>query len=195
MKTHSILIDGLRKNQEQGLTTAYRQYNKKLLLFAMRYLKNREIAEEIVSDTFVKMWRNRLSFDTDEKLQAFLYICTKNACLNHLRKPALLDPLEIIENTDFALSKDVDAYTKIIHAELIMMINEEVARLSTRQREVFEMSFFEGLTVEEISKRLAVSVDVVYANRSRALAILRNQLKLKNSLFISTLFCALVAQQ
>lgn len=187
MHNASLLIDGLHKNKEQSLIATYRLYNRKLLLFATRYVKVREAAEEIVADSFIKMWKNRHFFSNEEKLQAFLYICTKNACLNYLRKPVLEDPLESILNTEFDLAQDIDIYTKMVHAELMAAIYQEVEKLSERQREVFRMSFLEGLTVEEISRRLGVSADVVYSNRSRALAILRAHFKLKNSALISAL--------
>ncbi|ERJ58833.1 RNA polymerase sigma-70 factor [Sphingobacterium paucimobilis] len=187
MHSPSLLIDGLHKNKEQSLIAVYRLYNRKLLLFAMRYVKVREAAEEIVADSFIKMWNNRHLFSDEEKLKAFLYICTKNACLNYLRKPVLEDPLESILNTEFDLAQDVDVYTKMVHAELMAAIYKEVEKLSERQRKVFHMSFLEGLTVEEISQRLGVSTDVVYANRSRALAILRTHFKLHNSALLSAL--------
>lgn len=186
MKEFSILIDGLHKDNENSLISIHRLFNRKLLLFAKRYVKNLEVAEELVSDSFVKMWNNRYSFHTEEKLKAFLYICTKNACLNHLRHPNVSESLDVILNTEFDLSDEIDVYTKMIHSELIIEINKQVLNLSHRQQEVFNMTFFEGLSTNEIADKLNISLDVVYANRSRAIAILRNRFKMSDYNYV---FC------
>lgn len=181
--SHSLLINNLRNGKEEGLKAAYRLYKRPLLYFSLQFV-DRETAEEIVADTFIKVWDLKEQFNDTNRLKAFLYISTKNACLNHLRRPESKRTTETLEGWENALYEDAEIYTKIIKTELLQLIYDEVARLPDKQREVFEMTFLQDMTVEEISKKLKISPTAVYINRSRALAFLRSSANLKDSPFL-----------
>lgn len=167
------LLEDLREGQEQGLKAVFDQYNQPLFFFALQFVHNRAIAEEIVADAFIKVWERKDRFESENKLKAFLYIAVKNACLNHLRKPAV----EI--NTDFdneftqLIDEDTNVLYKIIKAELIKTISDELNNLPEKQRIVFKLSYFDDLDATEISQKLGMSLSAVYTNKSRALAALR----------------------
>jgi len=180
---HSQLIDNLRKGKEEGLTAIYRLYKRSLLYFSSQFV-DRETAEEIVSDTFVKVWRLRADFDSMQKLKAFLYISTKNACLNHLRRPQAKWNIEEIERWKEDLFEDAEVFVKIVQTELLEQIYKEVGRLSVKQREVFNMTYLEDMTVEEIGKKLKISPAAVYVHRSRMIALLRSSLKIKDAFYL-----------
>ena len=57
-----------------------------LLLFAIGFIRNKQIAEEIVSDVYVKIWEKRSSLHQIKNLKSYLFISVKNGCLSHLRK-------------------------------------------------------------------------------------------------------------
>ncbi len=180
---HSQLIDNLRRGEEKGLTAIYGLYKHALLYFSSQFV-DRETAEEIVSDTFVKVWRLREDFDTMQKLKAFLYISAKNACFNHLRRPQAKWYAEEIEGWEEMLFEDAEVFTRIVQAELLEQIYEEVSKLPRKQREVFNMTYLEDMTVEEIGEKLAISPTAVYIHRSRAMALLRNSIRIKNLLYL-----------
>ncbi|MGK6350158.1 RNA polymerase sigma factor [Parapedobacter sp. DT-150] len=184
---NSVLIHDLQQGREEGLTAAYRLYNRSLMYFAMQYVKTREAAEEIVADTFIKVWKLRTRFESLDKLRAFLYISTKNACLNHLRTPGTSVVLDPIEEAEYLLSEDTDAFTRMVRTELLKTIFEEASMLPAKQRDVFNLTYLEDLTAEEISEKLNMSTAAVYINRSRAVAALRNSLRLKDSLYLLAL--------
>src|SRR5690606_27892570 len=177
-------INNLQQGKEEGLTAIYRQYKRPLLYFTLQFV-DRETAEETVSDTFVKVWKLRKHFHTMEKLKAFLYISTKNACLNHLRRPQTKWNIEDIETWHEELSEDPEVYSKIVQTELLKQIYEEVDKLPQNHRDVFNMTYLEDMTVEEISKKLKISPTAVYTYRSRAIALLRNSRKIKDSLYLA----------
>lgn len=180
---YSQLIDNLRSGKEEALSAIYRLYTRSLLYFSSQFV-DRETAEEIVSDTFVKVWRLRKDFDNMQKLKAFLYISAKNACLNHLRRPQSKWDIEEIESWNEALSADADVFTRIVQTELLEQIYQEVAKLPQKQRDVFNMTYLEDMTVEEIGKKLKISPAAVYIHRSRVIALLRSSIKIKDSLYL-----------
>jgi len=179
---HSILINNLRNGKEEGLTAVYRLYKRSLLYFASQFV-DRETAEEIVSDTFIKVWKQREQFHHLNSLRAFLYVSAKNACLNHLRRPQIKLTVESVDDYENLLYEDAVIHTKIVETELLKLIYEEAAKLPQKQREVFNMTYLEGMTVEEISKKLQMSPTAVYINRSRAMALLRRSTKIKDILY------------
>lgn len=181
------MINNLKLGREEGLTAIYKQYKRALLHFSLQFV-DRETAEEIVSDTFIKVWSLREDFHSNEKLKAFLYISTKNACLNHLRRPQTKWILEDVNSWDDILFEEPEVYRKILQTELIKQIYEELSNLPEKQREVFRMTYLEDKTVEEISQTLNISPNAVYIYRSRALAWLKNSSSLKDSFYFILLF-------
>lgn len=177
------MINSLKLGREEGLTAIYREYKHALLYFSLQFV-DRETAEEIVSDSFIKVWKLREHFHSEEKLKAFLYISTKNACLNHLRKPQSKWQLEDMNAWNESLFEEPEIYSKILQTELLKQIYAEVSKLPEKQRDVFRMTYLEDMTVDEISKRMNISPNAVYIYRSRAIAWLKNSSKLKDSFYL-----------
>lgn len=188
----NVLIGYLNSGNEVGLTGIYRLYYKPLLYFVRSYVNSYQLSEEIVSDVFVKLWERRENFPSLDRVKAFLYISAKNTCLNSLRKSRLVTSIEEIEDYDQILAEDSDAFIKIVRGELLNSIIEEVQRLPAKQREIFTMTFWEDMSIEQISQQLEMNPSAVYTNRSRALAALRVKFDVKNSLMFWVLIWGLL---
>lgn len=188
----NVLIGYLNSGNEVGLTGIYRLYYKPLLYFVQSYVNSFQLSEEIVSDVFVKLWERRENFSSLDRVKAFLYISAKNTCLNNLRKNRLVTSIEEIEDYDQILAEDSDAFVKIVRGELLNSIIEEVQRLPAKQREIFTMTFWEDMSIEQISQQLEMNPSAVYTNRSRALAALRVKFDVKNSLMFWVLIWGLL---
>ncbi|WP_262248498.1 RNA polymerase sigma factor [Parapedobacter soli] len=162
----------------QQLDALFKQYHRSLLYFAKSMVRDQETAEELVADSFVKLWQRRDAFENGNKVKAFLYIATKNACLNHLKSAHARQAFEG-DSLDVLQSVDPDSYAQIVRAELMQQIHDEVMKLSEKQREVFRLTFFEELDTHEIAERLGMTPTAIFANRSRAIEALRNIFKNK----------------
>ncbi len=186
----AVFINDLRSGLKEGLMEAYRLYRGPLLFFVIRYVGNRETAEDIVADVFVKAWTARDTFHRVDNLRAYLYVAAKNASLNYLRRPQVVSLEDVpadIEETLF----DEDILSNIVRTELVKSILEEVDKLPLRQREVFRYIFIEDLSVKEISEKLHLSANSIYTNRSRAIATLRELLIKKGVVVTLSLLQAL----
>lgn len=149
-----------------------------LRYFAYGFLRDKALAEEIVSDAFVKLWTGRDKLHTESSVQAFLYISTKNACLderNRLRNRTIHDN-SLLEELE---SPSEDTLTRMIQVELIKLIIAEVDHLPLQQSKVFKLTYFEQMKTEEISKELGISASSVYFARSKALSSLKKMLGFK----------------
>lgn len=179
----SALICG----QEDGLKHYMKLYGTSLRYFAFRIVKDKLLAEEIVSDSFVKLWLGRNKIKSESSIKAFLYISTKNLCLDHVN---LIKNKVIHENDETLnelLSPSEDMLTKMIQMELIKLIVEEVDKMPKQQAKIFKLSYFEQKETEEIIDELGVSASSIYFARSKAIASLKKAFGFKRNLNIQEL--------
>lgn len=178
------LIESLKGDSQTGFVTIYHRLNKQVFFFILRYIKETDLAEEILADVFVKVWDRRMDFHAMESLRAFVYIAAKNASLNAIRSQRAKGVQEPISEYENLLTDDRDAFSMMIHAELIHAIFSEVEKLPLKQKQVFNLTYVEDKTVDEIAAELEMSPTSVYTNRSRAISTIRHLLKAKNSLML-----------
>lgn len=170
------LLNEFLKGDVAAFTKIVKMYNRPLRYFAWTMVKNREAAEEIANDGFFKLWQSRRNFDTLAAVKSFLYVVTRNACLNHVQS-ARYRYQEGMMETEQLLSSDPDIETRLIELELLDTIYHEIEKLPSKQREVFRLTFLEGLKVEEISEKLGITVNAVYLNKSLAIKSLQQVFK------------------
>lgn len=174
--TDLSVIEQFRQGDESALSQLFDLYNRRLLYFARGMVGSQEVAEEIVSDSFVNLWKIRVNFETTDSIKAFLYIATKRACLNHVKSAHARQQFNDA-GLEELLSRDPDTYARIVRAELMEAIHREVMRLPEKQRDVFRLTYFDELDTDEICSRLNMSANAVFANRSRAVETLRKLFK------------------
>ncbi|MCT1524890.1 RNA polymerase sigma factor [Sphingobacterium hotanense] len=176
----SQYLEKLQLGDELGLRYFMSQYAEQLFVFANRITKNREAAEEIVSESFCKLWFNRANASSLQAIKSFLFLITRNACYDHVgsafRKTVDLgDELlwDKIENR-------TDVLTDIIYSELIEQIILELDKLPKYQAEVFRMTYLEGMDTNEICSTLGTTANNIYFARSKAMAALKLVFKKKD---------------
>lgn len=171
--------DMLRLGQEEGLRYCITKFGSALRFFAYKIIKNKESAEDIVSESFVKLWNNREKANSIQSIKVFLYLITRNACYDYLgaqyQQRTVLTEESILEDVE----DNFDILSKITYNELVYLISKEVEKLPSRQGEVFRMAYIEGLETEEICDNLNISSSNVYFTKSKALANIRKFLKFK----------------
>lgn len=161
----------------------YRYYSRPLQHFAFSYVHDRGAAEEIVSDSMLKLWNNRERIHTEQQIKAFLYIATRNACIDRIRSSRILPMMDLPDEVNNLQAQDPEVYNRMLYAELLQQIEEAVEKLPSSQQAVFRKSFLEGKTTDEIAEETGMSESSIFAQKSKALATLRKLLK-HNVLFL-----------
>lgn len=121
-------------------------------------------SEEILADVFIKVWANRKILPTVNNLSRYLYISTKNACLNYLDSKEYKHtnnkiPLgEVGENIPYVFA---DQESKLINSELLIKINQAINALPPKCRLIFRLVKEEGMKYTEVSRLLEVSPKTV----------------------------------
>lgn len=167
------LMQDFRAGSEIAFHHVMKQHVRPLTYHAFRLCGDKEVAEEIVLDTFVKLWRNRDNFAAETNIKAFLYITTRNACRDYIRSAHYRAAANFTELDHDLIREDTDPLTHLIHAELIQSLVEEIDRLPERQGEVFRLTYIEGLTTEEICARLNITPNAVFLAKKKATEAIR----------------------
>ncbi len=180
----AVDIEQFNAGDRKAFDGVYRYYSRPLQHFASSYVQNLGVAEELVSDCMLKLWNNREHIKSEGQIKAFLYIATKNACIDSIRSRRMA-PMEAMPNDDdYAFtSQEPDVYNRILYAELLQQVEEAVDTLPPAQQAVFRMSFLEGKTTEEIAAETGMTQSSIFSQKSKAVATLRKLLS-HNLLFL-----------
>ena len=189
MKNREInreLILRLKNGDMGAFDTIYNKYCKRLYGFVIRYVKQDEDAEEIVQEVFVKIWENRNKIDIYSSFESFLFTITYNAAINLIRKrineKKYLEHLKSIQEVNSPIELSDEIQFKELNEKIESLLNE----LTPRQKEIFQLSRGEGLTHDEIAKKLNISSNTVKNHLVSALKYLKSNLD--NGLMINVLF-------
>jgi len=132
-----------------------------LFMFAMSFLRKREVAEEIVSDVFVKTWENRTELEKIKNLKAYLFVSVKNACLSQLRKDKKDKIVSINGMEDFWFIPVESTENEYISKESIEHINKAIDKLPPKCKLAFTLAKINGMKYREIAEIMNVSEKTV----------------------------------
>ncbi len=172
-------VIGLQQGKESSLCYFMDQYSHALHFYAFKIIKDRDIAREIVSESFCKLWEKKENFHAEESIKSFLYLVTRNECLDHLKlkRNQLRHDEEWLVDLE---SGEENILSKIIYTELIELIVKEIEKLPNQQGKIIQLSVLEGKDTAEICEELGTTASNVYFSRSKALSTLKKVFKHKN---------------
>lgn len=172
LEIYQAIIRGDQKAFEMIFKTLYQP----LCQYAYSFLNDRNEAEEVVQNTFIKMWEKRTELSVQRSLKAYLYTMVRNGSLNRLKhervkKIHAAQQLAVVEIARELVDEKVQAH------DLESKIFEAMQALPEQCRLVFQLSRFEELKYQEIADQLQISVKTVENQMGKALKLMREQLK------------------
>lgn len=166
-----LLIFGLQNNDPHAYRELYTRYAPKLQAFATRFRMSREEADEIVQETFIRIWLHRHKIDADSAFSAYLITIARNLIYNQIRKTAFR------EDYKKDLMREKAGLEMPADSELKNLINKAVLSLPEKCRLIFRKSRFEGYTNAQIAEELRISKSTVENQLNKALKIIRKELE------------------
>lgn len=186
--TEPEIIDGLKDDDRWVFDRVFEDYFPPVQYFATRLIGDAEEARDIVIRTFQTMWRLKSNFASLNNIKAFLYITTRNNCLNYLQYRQRQEAgRKAYEARLMEAGSDKSAELCMIEAELLQLIHQKIEVLPKKCKEIFKLTYFEGMKAGEIAKLLHISTSTVTTQRSIAIKYLREVLSQEEFL----LFCLL----
>ena len=178
----------LKKGDVIAFDKIYELYSKRLYGFVLRYVKQKEDAEGIVQEVFIKIWETRNKIDIYSSFDSFIFTIAYNTTINLLRKRIsehkYQDRLKSVQQITEADEIIDEIYFNEINTQLQLLLD----KLTPRQKEIFQLSRVEGLTHEEIAKKLNISVNTVKNHMVSTLAFIKSHIDkglIANFLFVS----------
>lgn len=148
---------------------------KALCYFAWEMVNDTDLAEDLVQDAYVSFLKNKHVISGDEQaIKSFLYSSVRNAVYNLNRKAKTIR--KYLQRQDFSDIDDIDYEHRIIRAEFMSAIYLIVADLPGACQQIFKLSYLEGLSNQEISAQLGLSINTIKTQKQRALRVLKHKL-------------------
>ncbi len=170
------LVKALKNGDKVAFEKIFRIYHKQLYFFCYSFLNQKEDAENITQDVFVKLWIKRATLDSEKSFSGLLFTMTKNLALNHIRT-TIHQQLFVNQLLDNGLGDCRQTDKQVSFNEVRRSLNNLITQLPTKRKKIFQLSREEGLSHKEISKRLGVSVHTVESQISKALKFIRKGLR------------------
>jgi len=180
MTQDSILIISLKKGNRNAFDTLFEKYSPKLYYFVLKTFQNKVEAEEIVQDTFLKLWETRHRIDEKQHFNTYLISIAKHLIYDHLRHKA-------VERKYSQYAKQTSEKTYTVEDEFALeslkdYIVAQIELLPPQQREILLLKS-KGYANDEIAQTLNLSKRTVETHINRAFKLLRNSLASGNELF------------
>lgn len=180
----NLYIVGFKEGNPDAFKLIYKRYHKALCFFVKSLTGDTFESEDIVAETFVKLWNLKNNgFDTENNIKAFLYITARNASLNFLRSKKR----HVENNREYVYLYDDESVPFEIPADLqlVELVQLALDQLPYRQQEIMRMILFEGLSDDDVAERLNKSPKTV--RNLKAVAVNYLRLNLDRKEFVATL--------
>ena len=171
LKTKKSLYARFLKREESAVTEVVLRYRAGLILFINGYVKNSTVAEDLASDTFVRILVKKPKLKNENYFKTYLYKTGKNIALTYLRK----NKKTIILNDDLPYNDDPE--TLSIRNETRRNLINAIASLKTEYRQVLMLRYYDNMTIDDISKITKRNKKQVYNELQRGKVALKNILE------------------
>ncbi len=167
------LVLNIKSGDRSAFGLLFEHFQESVFNFIAYKTGDRDLSEDILQETFLKVWRNREQLDESKSIKSFLFTMANNSAMNHFRHQKVVhshqagyrldlegrSPQDIVESKEF--------YEQVLGA---------IENLPEKTRITFMMSRFEDLSYKEIAERTDVSIKTVESHMGKALRLIREKI-------------------
>lgn len=175
MYTDEQLMIRTSNGDQKALELLFKKYYAQLVRFAKEILQNKDQAEDMVQEVFVKIWDKRERINIHTQIKSYLFVAVKNHCFNQLKVNERKYWMDETMEDDIRISTP-DASAVIDAKQLDQKIKAAIEALPPKCGLIFKMSRFEEKSYKEIAEALELSVKTVENQMGKALSLLRSSL-------------------
>ncbi|WP_298310052.1 sigma-70 family RNA polymerase sigma factor [uncultured Aquimarina sp.] len=159
--------------KEAKFSNLFDKHYHRLYNYAFKVLKETDLSEELVQETFIKLWEN---FDhikeSERSIESFLITTLKNKIIDDYRKKQTRERHTNLYSLNTSIETQIDKQW-----ELVQRIEDIYTSLEEKTTDIFKLSRDKGLTYKEISKKKGISIKTVELHISKALTAFKKGLK------------------
>jgi RNA polymerase sigma-70 factor (ECF subfamily) len=173
------IISKVLSGDQQAYAGLVNRYQNYVFTLSLRFTKNREDAEEVSQDIFIKAYRALADFKGNSKFSTWLYTIVNNTCITFLRKKRLqthsLDKegvFEVADNQDSGLRANL-----VEQKSRVAMVNEAIKMLNTDDAEVITLFYKSEQSLDEIAQILGLETNTAKVRLHRARTRLKEKME------------------
>ena len=176
MSREDKLFDSARGGDLKAFEDLFRTFYSELCIYAYKYFRDKDTAEEIIQDLFYKLWEKKETILIRSSIKSYLYRSVYNNAMMLIREKNIRKTTNLLpENSAMHPGHRPDEQMETI--ELNSVVESTLYSMPQKVRRIFEMSRFEGLKYKEIAEKLLISIKTVEASMGKALKLFRENLK------------------
>lgn len=170
------LLEFCRNGNDKAFDIIFQRYFRPLYSLALKYVRNTEVAEELVMDLMMWVWEKRaVDFCPDGNLKAYLFRAIRNSVISFFRKKTLAtESIDLYHEETMEDSRQADHNQ--VYTEIDACFQQTLNELSPQRRKVYEMSREEEMTYPQIARKLNLSANTVKSHMSYSLNHLRKRM-------------------
>jgi len=172
--TLDFCIDRFHNGDREEFKRVYDAYYEGLYIFAYNLVRKETEAQDITTETFIKVWRLRQNFASLNNIKAFLYVTNRHACIDYLR--FLQKQRTVHKEILYLEGPAAEMKSEMITAEVLSELSQKIKSLPGKCRKIFELIYINNLSTAEVAARMGVSNQNVLNQKARAIHILRSSL-------------------
>lgn len=174
-KASKELIERLIDGDHDAFATIYSSYVDKLYYFSLKLVKSTELAEELVQEVFIKIWKLRKTLNTELSFDAFLFRIVRNMAINNLKKVAYQNRVK----EEIRIGRSATIYTTeamVAYNETLAILENVLEKLPPKRQRIYRLSRIEGLDHDTIAKTLKISKNTVKVQMVKASKFVRERM-------------------
>lgn len=173
MSGEQSLWDGIRESHVNSLEALYLQYNDELYSYGRKFTSDMHLVEDAVQETFISLWKYRQSLQVKSGYSFYLLKSFRNHLFRLLKSRANTTYTDEQPEFHFEIGVDTHLIAGEEQAILQKKVKEALIQLTSKQREIIYLRFFENLSFEEIADLMNMQIRGTYKLTARALAALK----------------------
>jgi RNA polymerase sigma factor (sigma-70 family) len=179
--TDEQLVVAAREGSDEAFEALFRRYRDRIAVLVRGMVHDRGRAEDIVQDTFVSALRSLRASDQEILFKPWIYQIARNACIDHLRRLKRTEEISIDSDElwpDFeghVSGATPETYTTVVQRQSLDDLQQAFGGLPASQYEILVLREFEGLSYQEIGRRMRLTPAAVESMLSRARRSLKGQ--------------------
>lgn len=178
---NTVLMKSIINGDRKAFDTFYQKEFRKALFYTIQYIHNKDIAEDIVQESFLALWEKRAILDPAFPIQPYLYSVVKHKCMNSLRKLSnsrkVTDALLQREYKAGIIALSDNSSDVVVKFQLEEFIKKTFDELPQKVSSSFILSRIHGMTYQEIAEKKGISVKTVEYHITQSLKLFRERLK------------------
>lgn len=171
-KDEKLLTHQLKQGNESAFEQIYHLYKRPLFSFALRFIKDKELAEDALQEVFIKLWNNSHGLDEKLSVKVFLFTCLKNHLLNVIRSEQKRVKYAALASSE---KSEITNHTEeeVSYQECKKIVDKGINSLSDHKKKIYRLKVIEGYSNQEIADKLGISEHTVRSQVSQSSKYMR----------------------